>query len=115
MVADFIAEFIQKDELKQGKKEENGQGTHEEWQLYVDGASNSRGSGAGMIFITPEGAMMERVVTLGFAASNNEVEYEALLSGLRAAKELRIKQLIVHCDSQLVANQLNGDYVAHDD
>ena len=58
---------------------------------------------------------MERAVTLGFAASNNEAEYEALLSGLRTAKELGIKQLVVHCDSQLVANQLNGEYTARDD
>ena len=58
---------------------------------------------------------MEMAVTLGFAASNNEAEYEALLSRLRTAKELRIKQLIVHCDSQLVANQSNGEYAARDD
>ncbi|KAJ8639768.1 hypothetical protein MRB53_016462 [Persea americana] len=68
-----------------------------------------------MVFITPDGAIKERVVTLGFAVSNNEAKYEALLSGLRTAKELGIKQLIVHCDSQLVTNQLNGEYAAHDD
>ena len=68
-----------------------------------------------MVFITPERAMMERVVTLGFAASNNEAEYKALLSKLRTAKELRIKHLIVHCNSQLVANQLNGEHAARDD
>ena len=92
VVADFIVEFTHKDELKQGR--ENGQGIREEWQLYVDGASNSQGSGAGMVFITPKGAMIERAVTL-----NNEAEYEALPSELRTAKELRIKRLIVHCDS----------------
>ena len=58
---------------------------------------------------------MERVVTLGSAASNNEAEYEALLSGLRTAKELKIKQLIVHCDSKLAHNHLNGEYAARDD
>ena len=77
----------------------------EEWQLYVDGASNSRSSSTGMVLITPEGAIIERVVTLGFAASNTEAEYEALLSGLRAARGLAIKRLVVHCDSKLVANR----------
>ena len=101
--------------MKQSRKEENDQDTREERQLYVDGASNSQGSGAGMVFITPEGAMMEKALTLGFVALNNEAEYEALLSGLRTAKELGIKQLIVHCDSQLVANQLNEEYAARDD
>ena len=99
VVVDFIAEFTHKDELKENRKEENGQDTREEWLLYVDGASNPRGSGVGMVFITLEGAMMERAVTLGFATSNNEAKYEALLSGLRTAKELGIRQLIVHCDS----------------
>ncbi|KAJ8615053.1 hypothetical protein MRB53_034425 [Persea americana] len=68
-----------------------------------------------MVFITLERAVIERPVTLGFAAANNEVDYKALLSELRIAKELGIKRLIVHCDSQLVANQLNGEYVARDD
>lgn len=59
--------------------------------------------------------MIERVVPLGFIASNNKAEYEALLSRLRTARELRIRQLIVHCDTQLVANQLTGEYAARDD
>ena len=52
VVADFIVEFIDKNELKQSKKEKNGQDTREEWQLYVDGASNSRGLGAGWYSFT---------------------------------------------------------------
>ena len=52
-----------------------------------------------MVFITQEGPMIERAVTLGFAASNNETEYDALLSGLMAANELRIKRLTIHYDS----------------
>ncbi|KAJ8648881.1 hypothetical protein MRB53_001904 [Persea americana] len=55
--------------------------TDEQWRLYVDGASNAKGSGAGVVFVTPEGAVIERVMSLGYNASNNEAEYEALLSG----------------------------------
>ena len=42
VVADFIAEFTHKDELKQSEKErkENSLDIDEEWRLYVDGASN---------------------------------------------------------------------------
>ena len=58
---------------------------------------------------------MERAVTLGFTASNNEAEYEALLSVLRTVKELGTRRLIVHRDSQFVANQLNGEYAIRDD
>lgn len=105
VVADFIAEFTHREELRQG---ENSLDDDKEWQLFVDGASNSRGSGAGMVFITLEGTIIEIAMTLGFAASNNEAEYEALLLGLRTAKDLKIKRLTVHYDSQLAANQLTG-------
>ena len=39
-------------------------------------------------------------------------EYEALLAGLRSAIELKVSKLRVFCDSQLVVNQLSGEYAA---
>ena len=51
-----------------------------------------------MVFITPKEIVFERAVTLGFAASNNEAEYDALLSRFKTTKKLKIKQLIVHRD-----------------
>lgn len=68
-----------------------------------------------MVLIMLERAVIERVVTLGFDASNNEAKYEALLSWLRMVWELGIRQLMVHCNSQLIANQLIGEYAARDD
>ncbi|KAM2778465.1 hypothetical protein COP1_013842 [Malus domestica] len=52
------------------------------WHLHINGASNYKGSGAGVVLVTPDGSMLEQVITLGFKASNNEAEYEALLVGL---------------------------------
>uniref|UniRef100_A0A2N9HBP5 Integrase catalytic domain-containing protein n=1 Tax=Fagus sylvatica TaxID=28930 RepID=A0A2N9HBP5_FAGSY len=52
---------------------------------------------------------------LGFGASNNEAEYEALLHGLRAAKRLGAIFLDIRCDSQLIVNQLTGEYMAKDE
>ncbi|XP_071709058.1 uncharacterized protein [Rutidosis leptorrhynchoides] len=49
-----------------------------------------------------------------FPASNNEAEYEALLSGLRMAEKTGIKYLKVSVDSQLMANQMNGTFEARD-
>ena len=49
---------------------------------------------------------------LEFPALNNEVEYKALLARLRLAKEMRAEQLRIYSDSQLVINQVNGDYQA---
>ncbi|KAL0315002.1 UNVERIFIED_CONTAM: hypothetical protein Scaly_2899500 [Sesamum calycinum] len=45
-----------------------------------------------------------------FDASNNEAEYEALLAGGRLAQAAGAKYLRAYSDSQLVVNQVNGDY-----
>jgi ribonuclease HI len=85
------------------------------WELFVDGASNSKGSGAGVVLVSPEGLILEQAVRLKFSASNNEAEYEALLIGLRTAERLGACHLQVFCDSQLVANQISGEYQARDE
>ncbi|GJV17205.1 reverse transcriptase domain-containing protein [Tanacetum coccineum] len=50
--------------------------------------------------------------TLTFNATNNEAEYEALIAGLRIAEQMGVKNLQENVDSKLVANQVNGVYVA---
>ncbi|GKC94925.1 reverse transcriptase domain-containing protein [Tanacetum coccineum] len=45
-------------------------------------------------------------------ATNNEAEYEALLAGLRIAEKIGVQSLQVNVDSKLVANQVNGTYIA---
>lgn len=47
-----------------------------------------------------------------FKASNNEVEYKALMEGVRIATELNIFNTIVRDDSQLIVNQINENYKA---
>ncbi|GJU96908.1 reverse transcriptase domain-containing protein [Tanacetum coccineum] len=47
-----------------------------------------------------------------FDATNNEAEYEALIVGLRIAEQMGVKNLQANVDSRLVANQVNGTYVA---
>ena len=41
------------------------------------------GTCARIVIITPEGIRLEHSFRLGFRASNNEAEYEALLAGLK--------------------------------
>ena len=67
-----------------------------------------------IVLTTPEGSIIEQSFTLGFPASNNEAEYEAVLAGLRSAITLRVTGLKVRCDSLLVVNQVSGDYIARD-
>jgi hypothetical protein len=59
--------------------------------------------------------MMELAIRLGFPASNNVAEYEALLHGLRSTITLQADPLHVFCDSQLAVNQISGEYVAKDE
>lgn len=59
------------------------------WTLYVDGSSNQSRSGAGLVLTTPQNDELEYAIRFNFKASNNEVEYEALIAGLSIAKELK--------------------------
>ncbi|KAK3010667.1 hypothetical protein RJ639_010839 [Escallonia herrerae] len=83
--------------------------------LYVDGSSAVGSSGAEIILITPEGFMAEYALRFGFQASNNEAEYEALLTGIRLAHALKVDSLSVYSGSQLVINHVLGDYEARDE
>jgi hypothetical protein len=58
---------------------------------------------------------MRYEVRLHFPASNNMVEYEAFLCGLRIAIETGIKRLDVWGDSQLVIDQVMKNASCHDD
>ena len=52
------------------------------WKVYVDGAANQRGSGVGLVLISPKKTIIEKSLRLGFSATNNEAEYETLLQGM---------------------------------
>ena len=118
ILADFVAEFTptteQKD-LSETKFQENSPEDSGWWKIYVDGASNAKGSGTGVVIITPDETVIEQSIHLDFKASNNEVEYEAVMAGLNSAKTLGAKHLIVYCDSLLIASQINREYMARDE
>ena len=74
------------------------------WKVFVDGASSALGAGAGIVIITPEGIRVEHSFRLGFKASNNKAEYEALLVELRAVLNMGAREVEVYSDSWLVVN-----------
>ena len=80
------------------------------WKLFVNEAWNCKGSRARIVLISPKGLVLEQAVCLEFPASNNEAEFEALVIGLGSTRRLRAGHLQVFCDSQLVANQISGEY-----
>ena len=49
------------------------------WKVYVDGVANHKGSGVGLVLVSPKKITIEKSLRLGFSATNNEAEYEALL------------------------------------
>ncbi|XP_075666802.1 uncharacterized protein LOC142636447 [Castanea sativa] len=83
------------------------------WKLFVDGTSNTAGAGARIVVITPEGLKLEHSFRLGFRASNNEAEYEALLARLRVVMDLGAKEVEVYSDYLLVVNQMQGNEAKH--
>ena len=58
------------------------------WELYVDGAANQRGSGVGLVLVSPEKITIEKSLMLGFLAMNNEAEYETLLIGMMMVQKM---------------------------
>ena len=82
--------------------------------MRVDGASRSSGSEVGLLLQSPTGEHLEQAIRLGFPASNNEVEYEAILSGLGLALALSVSRLQVYSDSQLVVRHVQKEYEAKD-
>ena len=65
----------------------------------MDGSSNDGGLGAGLILVNLEGHRKHLALRFGFKASNNEVEYEALIAGLELAKEMKVESLDIFSDS----------------
>ncbi|XP_061364982.1 uncharacterized protein LOC133308378 [Gastrolobium bilobum] len=82
------------------------------WKIYVDGSSNSKGIGAGVIIENPEGVAVEYSLQMKFETSNNQAEYEAFIARLQQAKELGARKLQIFTDSQLVTSQIGGSYQA---
>ena len=70
----------------------------------MDDAFNDTRSGAGIMLISLEEHKLHCVFCFGFKESNNEAEYEALIVGLRLAKELQARNIQIYSDSQLVVN-----------
>ena len=48
----------------------------------MDGAANQKGSGVGLVLVSPEEITIEKSLRSGFSVTNNEAEYEALLMGM---------------------------------
>ncbi|KAK5776793.1 hypothetical protein PVK06_044758 [Gossypium arboreum] len=84
------------------------------WKLNFDGASNAVGNGIGAVLVSPNGDHYPFTSKLDFDCTNNMVEYEACIMGIRAAIDRKIKVLEVFGDSALVIYQLKGEWETRD-
>ena len=78
--------------------------------MHTDGSSNRQVGGAGVVLLSPEGDVIECMIRLDFPTTNNEAEYEVLVAGLDLARAIRAISVVIYCGSQVITNQVNGDY-----
>ena len=74
------------------------------WKVYVDGASNQKGSGIGLVLIFPKKVIIEKSLRLDFSATNNKAEYEVLLVGMAMVQRMGGKSIKLLSDSRLVVS-----------
>ena len=60
----------------------------------------------GLVLISPKRITIEKSLRLGFSATNNEVEYKALLIGMIMVQKLGRKAVEAFSDSRLVVGQV---------
>ena len=84
------------------------------WEVYVDGASNQKGSGVGLVLMSPKKVAIEKSLRLDFSATNNEAKYEALLEGMAMVQRMGGKSIKLFSNSRLVVGQVRGEFEAND-
>ena len=123
VLADLVAEFTEPliEELESAENmDEKLVGTISQyrlpaWEVYVDGASNQKGSGIGLVLTSPEKVIIEKSLRLDFSATNNEAEYEVLLIGMAMVQRIGGKSVKVFSNSRLVVGQVKGEFEAKDE
>ena len=123
ILADLVVEFTEPEieELPtKGNMDEKLVGTISQyclptWEVHVDGASNQKGSGVGLVLMSPEKVVIEKSLRLDFPATNNEAEYEALLEGMAMVQRMGGKSIKLFSDSRLIVGQVRGEFETKDE
>ena len=84
------------------------------WEVYVDGVSNQKGSGVGLVLVSPEKVVIAKSLRLDFSATNNEAKYEALVKGMTMVQRMGGKSIRLFSDLRLVVGQVRGEFEAKD-
>jgi ribonuclease HI len=82
------------------------------WKMFFDGAYSKGGASAGIVLVSHVQETISMSYKLEFEATNSVVEYEALVLGLRDAKDMGIKEISVFGDAELIIQQIRNIYQA---
>jgi ribonuclease HI len=80
--------------------------------MFFDGACSREGTGARVVFVSPAQETISLSYKLEFDTTNNVAEYEALVLGVRAAKEMGIKEIAIFGGAELIIKQVRNAYHA---
>ena len=69
----------------------------------------------GLVLVSPEKITIEKSLRLGFLATNNETEYEALMMGMTMVQRMDGKAMEMFSDLRLVVGQVNEELEATDE
>jgi ribonuclease HI len=81
--------------------------------MFFDGACSREGTGAGVFFVSPSQGTISLSYKLEFETTNNVAEYEALVLGMRATKEMGINKIAIFGDAELIIQQVRNAYRAN--
>ena len=80
------------------------------WCMSFDGEASKKGIGAGIVIRSPTGEPKFLSYKLEFKCTNNIVEYEALILGLKDLRDLQAQGINIQGDSELIIKQVQGIY-----
>jgi ribonuclease HI len=107
-LADFIVDWTL------GAQEEEANKDAEAWTVFCDGSWGTFGAGVAVVLVARSKVRTCYAAKLDFGCTNNIVEYEALLLGLRKLKAIRIRRAILKTNSQVISSHIDKSSKARD-
>nr|AAT47106.1 putative polyprotein [Oryza sativa Japonica Group] len=108
VLADFVAEWTPVLALDPEPAEQF-------WVMCSDGSWSHRGAGIAAVLFSPNDVPIRYAARLQFDTTNNAAEYEAVFLGLRKAKALGVRRLLIRIDSKLVAGHVDNSFEAKEE
>jgi ribonuclease HI len=89
------------------------------WEIRCDGAWGRKGTGIAAIITSPTGIKQRYAARLDYKdpfdrCTNNAIEYEALLLGLRKVRALGASNFLVKCDAKVIKDHVEKESVARE-